>query len=142
MKVNRAIPGVRDVTAGQTMVEFAMVASVFLLLMFGVMQMALTVYNYNIVCSAAREAVRYAMVHSPNSSNPATSAQIQQVAINSAVSLNSSNLSISVSWPADANLPLQKDAQVKVSYVYQLQIPFMTPVSLTLASTSQMLVSQ
>jgi hypothetical protein len=106
------------------------------------MQMALTVYNYNIVCSAAREAVRYAMVHSPNSSNPATSAQIQQVAINSAVSLNSSNLSISVSWPADANLPLQKDAQVKVSYVYQLQIPFMTPVSLTLASTSQMLVSQ
>jgi Flp pilus assembly protein TadG len=142
MKVNRAIPGVRDVTAGQTMVEFAMVASVFLLLMFGVMQMALTVYNYNIVCSAAREAVRYAMVHSPNSSNPATSAQIQQVAINSAVSLNSSNLSISVSWPADANLPFQKDAQVKVSYVYQLQIPFMTPVSLTLASTSQMLVSQ
>jgi len=142
MKVNRAIPGVRDVSAGQTMVEFAMVASVFLLLKFCIMQMALTVYNYNIVCSAAREAVRYAMVHSPTSSSPATTAQIQQVAINSAVSLNSSNLSISVSWPTDANLPLQKDAEVKVSYVYQLQIPFMTPVSLTLASTSQMLVSQ
>jgi hypothetical protein len=41
-----------------------------------------------------------------------------------------------------SNLPLQKDAQVAISYQYQLNIPFLTPVSLTLASTSQMLVSQ
>ncbi len=128
--------------AGQTMVEFALVASVFLLLLFGVMQMALTVYNYNTVCSAAREAVRYAIVHSPSSANPATTAQIQQIAVNNAVGLDSSQLTVTVSWPSDANLPLQKDAQVKVSYLYQLRIPFVTPVSLTLASTSQMLVSQ
>jgi len=124
------------------MVEFAMVASVFLLLMFGIMQMALTVYNYNTICSAAREAVRYAIVRSPTSANPATTAQIQQIAIINAVGLNSSQLTVTVSWPTDANLPLQKDAQVKVSYLYQLQIPFLSPVSLTLASTSQMLVSQ
>ena len=142
MKLYIARLKIRRDAVGQTMVEFAMVATVFLMLMFGVMQMALTVYNYDTVCSAAREAVRYAIVHSPTGSSPAATAQIQQIAINSAVSLNSSNLTVSVSWPADANLPLQKDAQVKVSYLYQLQIPFMTPVSLTLASTSQMLVSQ
>lgn len=128
--------------AGQTMVEFAMVASLFLLLLFGVMQMALTVYNYNTVCSAAREAVRFAIVHSPASANSATTAQIQQVAMNEAVGLNSSQLTVTVSWPADAKLPLQKDAQVTVSYQYQLKIPFLSPVTLTLASTSQMLVSQ
>ena len=142
MKAFIAQPGIRRAAAGQTMVEFAMVATVFLMLMFGVMQMALTVYNYDTVCSAAREAVRYAIVHSPTGASPVTTAQIQQIAINSAVSLNPSNLTVLVSWPTDANLPLQKDAQVKVSYVYQLQIPFMTPISLTLASTSQMLVSQ
>jgi Flp pilus assembly protein TadG len=127
---------------GQTMVEFAMVATVFLLLLFGIMQMALTVYNYNTVCSAAREAVRYAIVRSPTSANPATTAQIQQIAINTAVGLNTSQLTIAVSWPADANLPTQTDARVKVSYQYQLQIPFFSPLTMTLASTSQMLVSQ
>jgi Flp pilus assembly protein TadG len=128
--------------AGQTMVEFAMVASLFLLLLFGVMQMALTVYSYNTVCSAAREAVRYAIVHSPGSANSATATQIQQVAINEAVGLDPSQLAVTVSWPPDAKLPLQTDAQVKVSYQYQLKIPFLSPVTLTLASTSQMLVSQ
>ena len=127
---------------GQTALEFAMVASVFLLLLFGIMQMALTVYNYNTVCSAAREAVRYAIVRSPTSPNPATTAQIQQIAINTAAGLNTSQLTIAVSWPADANLPTQTDARVKVSYQYQLQIPFFSPVTMTLASTSQMLVSQ
>jgi len=127
---------------GQTMVEFAMVASVFLLLLFGIMQMALMVYNYNTVCSAAREAVRYAIVRSPTSPNPATTAQIQQIAINTAVGLNTSQLTVAVSWPADASLPAQSDARVQVSYQYQLQIPFFSPLTMTLASTSQMLVSQ
>jgi Flp pilus assembly protein TadG len=129
-------------SAGQTLVEFAMVASVFLLLLFGIIQMAYAVYNYNTVCSAAREAVRYAIVHSPTSATPATIAQIQQIAINNAISLNTSQLSVNVSWPADGNLPSQQDAQVQVSYQYQLKIPFSSPVTLTLASTSQMLVSQ
>jgi len=128
--------------AGQTGVEFAMVASVFFLLLFGIIEMAYAAYNYNTVCSAAREAVRYAIVHSPTSAHPATTAQIQQIAANSAVSLNASQLTINVSWPADANLPSQKDAQVQVSYRYQLNIPFRSPVTLTLASTSKMLVSQ
>jgi Flp pilus assembly protein TadG len=128
--------------SGQTMVEFALVASVFLLLLFAIMQVALAVYNYNTVCSVAREAVRYAMVHSPSSTNPASDSQIQQIAVNNAVGLDSSRLTVTVSWPANASLPLQKDAQVKVSYQYQLNIPFMAPLSLTFASTSEMLVSQ
>jgi len=128
--------------AGQTTVEFAMVASFFLLLLFIIIQVALTIYNYNTVCSAAREAVRYAIVHSPASANPVTAAQIQQVAIDNAVGLDPSQIVVTVSWLADANLPLQEDAQVKVSYQYQLKIPFLSPVTLTLASTSQMLVSQ
>jgi Flp pilus assembly protein TadG len=142
MKARIASLGCRRGAGGQTMAEFAMVASVLLLLMFGIMQIALTVYNYNTVCSAAREAVRYAITHSPTSLNPATTLQIQQVAINNAAGLNTSQLTVAVSWPADVNLPLLNDAQVKVSYQYNLNVPFFKPVTLTLASTSQMLVSQ
>ncbi|HVC43343.1 MAG TPA: TadE family protein [Candidatus Binataceae bacterium] len=128
--------------AGQAMVEFAMVASLFLLLLFGIIEMALAAYNYNTVCAAAREAVRYAIVHSPTGPNPATTSQIQQVVYNYAVDLNPKQLTVNVTWPADANLPSQQDAEVQVSYQYQLQVPFHSPVTLTLASTSQMLVSQ
>ena len=142
MKTPIASPGSRSHPSGQAMVEFGIVASVFLLLLFGIMQMAFTVYNYNTVCSAAREAVRYAIVHSPMSAKPATTSQIQQIAKDYAVALDPSLLTVNVSWPNDANLPSQKDAQVQVSYQYSLQIPFLAPVTLTLASTSKMLVSQ
>ncbi|MGD0117571.1 MAG: TadE/TadG family type IV pilus assembly protein [Candidatus Binatus sp.] len=132
----------RTESAGQAMVEFAMVVSVFLLMLFGIMLMTLTVSYYNTVNSAAREAVRYAIVHSPNSANPATTAQIQQIAIGKALNMNPSQLTVTVSWPADATLTSQIDAQVSVSYLYQLHVPFMSAVSLTVASTAQMLVSQ
>jgi Flp pilus assembly protein TadG len=128
--------------AGATMVEFGLVAVAFFLLIFGIIQMALAVFAYNTVCSADREAVRYAMVHGPSSANPATNSQIQQVAINAAPSLQLSTSNITVSWPSDANLPSIKDAQVKISYNYRFQIPFMSPVTLKLTATSQMLVSQ
>ena len=98
----------RGGSSGQAMVEFAMVVTVYLLLLFGIMMMTLSVYYYNTVCSAAREAVRYAIVHSPSSASPATTAQIQQIAINNAVNLVSSQLTVTVSWPADANLPSAK----------------------------------
>src|SRR5277367_804806 len=39
-----------------------------------------------------------------------------------------------------SNLNNLQDIAVKVSYQYQLDIPFLSPVTLTLASTSQMLV--
>ena len=124
------------------MVEFAMVASVFLLLLFGIMEMGFAVYNYNTACSAAREAVRYAIVHSPTGPNPATTSQIKQVAINYAPALNLTPSDINVTFPADPNLPSQDDAQVTISYNYHLQVPFLSPVTLKLTSTSQMLVSQ
>jgi hypothetical protein len=81
-------------------------------------------------------------VHSPTSANPATTAQIQQVAINAAIGVNLAITNVSVTWPADANLPSLKDAQVKITYNYSFRIPFMSPVTLALTSTSQMLVSQ
>ena len=128
--------------AGQTFAEFALTAVVFLLLMFAVMEMAMAVFAYTTICEAAREAARYAIAHSSTSANPATNAQIQQLAINAAPSLGLTATNVSVSWPADSNLPSKNDVQITISYPYTLRIPLISPITLTLAATSQSLVSQ
>jgi Flp pilus assembly protein TadG len=132
----------RNRRTGQAAAEFALVVPVFLLVLFAIMEMSLVVYHYYTMCEAAREAVRYAIVHSPTGPNPATASQIQQIAINYAPALNLSPGDISVSSPADANLATSKDARVAISHAYKLRIPFLQPVTLTLASSAQMLVSQ
>ncbi|MGA7760277.1 MAG: TadE family protein, partial [Candidatus Binataceae bacterium] len=62
-------------------VEFAMGATIFLMLMFAIIEMAMVVYSYNTISHAARECVRYAIVHSPTGPNPATTAQIKGIAV-------------------------------------------------------------
>jgi Flp pilus assembly protein TadG len=142
MKMPAAARYDRRLQNGATMVEFALVASAFFMLIFGVIQMALAVFAYNSLCDAAREAVRYAMVHGPGSASPATTVQIQQVAMNVAPNLNLQTSNITVSWPSDSNIASLKDAQVTITYNYSFRIPFMSAVTLPLTSSSQMLVSQ
>ncbi len=127
---------------GATMAEFAMIATVCFTLLFAVMEMSSAVYSYHMVSTAAREGVRYAIVHSPTSANPATTDQIQDYAKTYASGLDQSQLTVTATFPADPRLATQKDAQVVVSYNYPLSIPFMSPVTLSLTSTSKMLVSQ
>jgi Flp pilus assembly protein TadG len=128
--------------SAQTMVEFALVASIFLLLLFAIFQLSLAVLTYNSVTFAAREAARYGMVHGPNSPNPATSSEIQQVAINAAPSLGLSASNVNINWVADPNIPTKQDIQVQITYNYQFQIPFVTPAKASFVSTSQLIVAQ
>jgi Flp pilus assembly protein TadG len=120
---------------GQTTPELAVVAVVLVILLFAIIKMGIVVYRYNMVCSAAREAVRYAIVH------PADTSGIQNAAINSAPFLTSSNITINTSV-TDPNDGTKLDAKVTVSYPYTLEIPLISSMSLTLASSSQMLRAQ
>ncbi len=131
-------------SSGQTMAEFAVSAGVFLLLLFGIMQMAMAVNAYNDISTAAREAARYAVVHSPTSANnPSTASpysDIQQQAVNYAPFLSTAD--VTVSFPADAQIPTQNDALIQITHSYPLSIPFMSSINLQLSSSSRMLVSQ
>ena len=124
------------------MAEFAMVALVCFGLLYAVMQMSSAVYSYHMVSSAAREAVRYAIVHSPTGPNPASTDQIEQVAKDYASGLDQSQLTVTATFPNDPRLSTQKDAKVVVTYNFPLSIPFISPITLSLSSTSKMLVSQ
>jgi Flp pilus assembly protein TadG len=127
--------------AGQAMAEFAGVATLSFLLLFAIIEMGIAVYRYSTVSMAAREAARYAMVHSPTSVSPATNDQIQAVAIKYAPFLSVGNVPPPF-FITDPTLPKQEDAQVTITYNYTQHIPFMSAFPLTLTSSSQMLVSQ
>jgi len=127
---------------GQTMVEFALGATLFLLLMLAIINMAIVVFDYNSISYAAREATRYAAALGPNSPSPATTSQIQQVAIDAAPGLGLTNSNIAVSWVTDPNLSTRQDALVKISYSKVIAIPFTSTVTLNLTSSSQLLASQ
>ena len=50
--------------SGATAIEFAAVASIFMLLLFGILEYCLIVYTQNVVENAAREGARFAVVRS------------------------------------------------------------------------------
>jgi len=113
-----------------------------LLLLSGVMMASEAVLAYNSMSSAAEEAVRYAVANGPNSPSPATNAQIQQVAINTAPEVPLTTSNVTVSWVTDSYISTRKDAKVIVSYSYPLKVPWMTTVTLHLTATSQMMASE
>jgi len=127
--------------AGQTTAEFTGIATAFILVMFGVFEMGMAVYCNNTLASATRQAARYAALHGPNRVE-AQSSDAKTVVLNNAAGLDPNQLTVTLTWPADSNLPSQNDAKVSSSYNYSLNIPFMSSLTLHLAATSQVLVEQ
>ena len=52
----------RDEARGQTLVEFALILPIFLLLVIGIFDFGRAIYAYNTISNAAREAVRLGIV--------------------------------------------------------------------------------
>ena len=55
---------------GQATVEFALTVLLFMLLVVGAMEMIVLVYTYNVLADAAKEGVRYAIVHGSRNGFP------------------------------------------------------------------------
>ena len=66
-------PGARGSRGGQALVEFALVFPVFALLLFGVVVWGLGVFYQQQLTNAAREAARYAVIHSATAQCPTVS---------------------------------------------------------------------
>ena len=132
--------------SGQAMAEFALSTFVFFLLLFGILEMGVVIYRYISVGVAAREAARYAIIHSPNSSNAPCAvtncADVRNVAVNYAPFLKASDVTVTFQEDTILKLATQQDAVVTITYNYTQNIPFMSAVKLNLTSSSQMLVSQ
>lgn len=131
-------PGVARWSRGQTAAEFAMIALPLLMLTFGILVCGMAVYNYNFVCDAARDGVRYAIVHGSDASPAATSTDIQNYVLAEAHGMNKSDFSVSTTWSPN-NSP-GSVVSVTVTYNFEPLFPMSNAV-LPLSSSSQMVIS-
>ncbi|MDZ4278526.1 MAG: TadE/TadG family type IV pilus assembly protein [Dehalococcoidia bacterium] len=129
--------------AGQAQVEFALVGLVFLILVFGMIDVGRAVWNYNTLAEATREGTRYAIVHGARASDPsgpgddaAVQAQVQQFA----AGLDLSQLTVSVDFP-DGNNNLGDEVTVTSEYDYDPLFGFFGAVSIPMTSSSTMTVT-
>ncbi len=101
----------RGVTAaGQTTAEFAVVLTILLLFIFGIIDLSRAVYARNVIASAAREGARYGVAHPPE--DTAGLERVKKAAMALVVGLEPEHLSVDVTRPGGNNI------QVTVSYTF------------------------
>jgi Flp pilus assembly protein TadG len=140
---------------GATAVEFALSSVVMLAVIFGIVQLSLALYTYNYISDAAREGARYAIVRGSTScltvgkttstisdcndtSGSGIVSYVQGLAYPGIDWSRCTTTCVTVSWPstnARGNL-----VNVKISYPYRLNVPFVKPLSFNLSSSSAMVV--
>ncbi len=146
MSLARARIARRGFQRGQTFTEFALVAGVFFMLLFGIIEMGLAVMTYNTICEAAREAARSAIIHGNGTGTTTVvstdETNAQDVAIAAAPGLNLTASDVTVTFPTDSAVPSGIDVKVVISYPYTISVPGVESYSVHLTGTSQMPVSQ
>jgi Flp pilus assembly protein TadG len=132
---------------GSYMVEFAIVAFLFSIVLFGIFELGRMVLVYTTVANSARVGARYAIVHggfrtgsgSTGPSGPGSTTEIETVVKNFAGAglLDTSRLTINVTYP-DGDNAAGHAVNVSVTYPYDPFIRyFNSPLSVTLGSTSR-----
>ena len=113
-----------DGQAGQDIVEFALGAVVFFLIIFGIFDFGRAIYAYSVVASAAREGARYGAVHPEDQAGMVAAAEERAVGV-----------AVTVSPIVVATM----EVQVSVSSDFRAVTPLIGNIvgDLTLRSTAQ-----
>lgn len=129
---------------GGTLVEFSLVAFLFVIVLLGVVEMARMVLVYTALNDAARAGVRYAIVHGSDSSaavaacSPCTdglATTVQNFA--SAGLVHASNVTTVLTLPDSATKPGSR-VDVSVSYTYDPLISwFSSKLNVPMGATSE-----
>ncbi|HSQ17049.1 MAG TPA: TadE family protein [Anaerolineales bacterium] len=82
-------------TRGQSLIEFALILPIFLLIVMVLLDLGRAVYYYSVIYNAAREGTRYGTVH------PTDGTGIEAAARDLTVGLDQSELVIASTLPAD-----------------------------------------
>jgi Flp pilus assembly protein TadG len=131
---------------GQTLVEWALVLPVLLLMILGVMDLGRAVYYNSVVYNAAREGARYGIIHPCD--NGGVESEVGKRAVATTIS------TISITWNTDlkpdpkqdpnkcddSTKPYPKSITLVVTSNFAPVTPFVGPV--TLSSTSTMRVER
>jgi Flp pilus assembly protein TadG len=123
------------------MVEFALVAPIFFLLLFGIIEAGRFMYHYETLNNAARAGVRYAIIHGANSNDPtgpphdATGADIKQAVSDAAFGLVAAgDLVIPApvyDGPNGATNKRGSNVLISVSYTYTPFLPLFPDITIS-----------
>jgi Flp pilus assembly protein TadG len=121
---------------GQSLVEFALVSTVFFMTMFGTIIFGIGVWRYNMVADLAQEGARWASVHGTTSLSPATQVGVQTY-VQSRAPFN-----VTVTTTPAAVGAAGSTITVRVQRSFAPSIPFLPHATLNLVSDAQMTVSR
>ena len=128
---------------GQALVEFSLIAIVFFILVFGMIDIGRAVWNYNTLAQATREGTRYAIVHGADSttpSGPGNDAAVQAEVEKFGGGLNLSQLTVQTTWLNDSNTS-GSSVTVTSQYAYEPIFNFLGVISFNMTSSSTMEVT-
>jgi hypothetical protein len=111
----------RRQVSGQSVVEFALIAVPFFLLVFGIIEGGRLAFTYHEVQNAAREGARYMVAHGRESDDPLApgdSAAVRDYVLGRTVGLDPASLEISATWPDGSNDPGER-VEVEVKYLFE-----------------------
>ena len=147
----------RERQRGTTMLESAIMISVLLAMMFGVVGFGNALYTYHFVSNTAREATRWASVRGTacgglSGGCPADDRDVTAYVQNlsTGIGLDPTKVTTTTTWVAPPNnlaicasQPKSPGCVVKVQVQYSFQFLFpLLPSGFTMQSTSQMVISQ
>ncbi len=101
---------------GQSLVEFALILPVLLLLVFGIIEFGRALNTYLIISNASREGARYAVVGADNS-------EINSAILAKIPTLDPDNLSIDIDPGSKSERKHGAPVDIKVSYELNLITP-------------------
>jgi Flp pilus assembly protein TadG len=153
--------------AGSALIEFSASATLLMIVIFGIMEVARAFYVANFVSNAAPEALRYATVRgatwngTPCTSTATTSCTATAGNVTTylaglapaGVSTSANYFTVATTWPGTTPSGAACSAQgvnnapgcivqVNVRYSFRYIFPFMPNQALALSSTSAMVISQ
>ena len=137
------------------MVEFALVAPIFFLLIFAVIEGGRFILYYQTLNNATRDGARYAIVHGSNSFCPSgpmppgvatpggcydpTGAKVVQAVKSSAFGLLGNGVTVVPTWPGDNG----RDSEVTVTatYTYRSLVPIVPLPAITINAESTLVIN-
>jgi Flp pilus assembly protein TadG len=141
------------------LLEFALVAVVLLMMLFGIIDFARALYTYHFVANAAREGARYAIVRGANCNAllpgcPANAGNIQTYVegLASGIGIDPNSLVVNPTWPsltpnpavatctANATTGLSDNpgciVQVQVQYPFNFILPLLPKTTCPIGNTT------
>lgn len=139
---------------GFALLEAVLVTSIFLMLVFGMLDLGLGVFRRNTLSQAARQLARQAVVHGSLSNSPWGTSTYGPVAASDTnaiattlqpylVGMNPADVTVTVAWPDGGNEPDQdRRVRVTLSTTYQPTMGFIFgSQTLTLTAVSTMYIA-